>query len=333
MSESHPTDGSAPTVGLLFESEQWGDSLRDAIAQGGLTIAFEHRISEVEPEQLAGVDTLIVNLDPALDDRLELMDHLLALRDCRVIFNDPASASEAADWNLSRWSRHLLAKIQGRPAGYPPVPNRPAVTKPVAGPHSVWVLGASIGGPEAIRAFLNGLPHTIPAAFVLAQHMGEEFLDLMTNQLSRACGFQVRRARHGERLHEGQVVVAPVDKGFAFDTEGRLRLSDPPSDSPYTPCIDDVVRAVAAQYGDRTGLIVFSGMASDAVEGAVELAAVGGEVWAQTPDSCVVSSMVEGAVAAGVVNYSGTPEALAAKLVQRYEGHNRPQPTDAGSQN
>jgi len=40
----------------------------------------------------------------------------------------------------------------------------------------VFVLGASIGGPEAVREFLGALPPRFPALFVLVQHMGEEFL-------------------------------------------------------------------------------------------------------------------------------------------------------------
>lgn len=332
MSDSpSPPDTGSPTVGLLFDSRQWGDSLREAITGGGLKVRFEARIPDAQPETLTGVDVIVVNLDPALDDRLDLMDHLLALDDCRVIFNDPASAGAATDWNPARWSRHLLAKILNRPPAYPPAPSEADRLAASHDPENIWVLGASIGGPEAIRTFLSGLPHSIPCAFLLAQHMGEEFLDLMTNQLSRACGFQVRRARHGEKLVEGKVVVAPVDKSFQLAEDGRIRLAEPNTDSPYSPCIDDVVRAVMRRYPDRTGLIIFSGMASDAVESAAELAEAGGQVWAQTPESCVVSSMVEGAIAADAVGYTGTPEALAAKLVQRYENHGRERRSDTSS--
>jgi two-component system chemotaxis response regulator CheB/chemosensory pili system protein ChpB (putative protein-glutamate methylesterase) len=48
----------------------------------------------------------------------------------------------------------------------------------------VFVLGASIGGPEAVREFLGALPPRIPALFVLVQHMGDEFLELMSAQLA-----------------------------------------------------------------------------------------------------------------------------------------------------
>jgi chemotaxis response regulator CheB len=59
-------------------------------------------------------------------------------------------------------------------------------------------------------------------------------------------------------------------------------------------------------------------MAGDAIEGAVYLTSQGGEVWAQDPASCVVSSMVDGARARGVVEYIGSPRDLAERCVAQY---------------
>lgn len=51
---------------------------------------------------------------------------------------------------------------------------------------NVWVMGASIGGPEAVREFLAELPKDCPALFLLAQHMGPEFVDIMA-QAAGSC--------------------------------------------------------------------------------------------------------------------------------------------------
>lgn len=74
---------------------------------------------------------------------------------------------------------------------------------------------------------------------------------------------------------------------------------------------------VADRFGRNATAIIFSGMAGDAVEGAAYLTTKGGEVWVQDPQSCVVSSMVDGARARGVVEFIGSPRELAQRCVAR----------------
>ena len=51
--------------------------------------------------------------------------------------------------------------------------------------------------------------------------------------------------------------------------------------------------------------------AHDAIDGSVYLQQKGGQVWAQDPATCVISSMVDGARDAGVVTFTGAPAELA----------------------
>jgi two-component system chemotaxis response regulator CheB/chemosensory pili system protein ChpB (putative protein-glutamate methylesterase) len=187
-----------------------------------------------------------------------------------------------------------------------------APVKPV---RRVVVLGASIGGPEAVREYLAALPARFPALFVLAQHMGAEFLELMAAQLAKATPLTVRAPGHGERVSHGEVVVVPTTHRLLIDADGVVQLAHLPEASPYTPSIDLIARDVADRFGKDAILIIFSGMAHDAIEGAKHLAAKGGQVWVQDPDTCVISSMVDGARDAGVVTYTGSPAELAKQTV------------------
>ena len=182
----------------------------------------------------------------------------------------------------------------------------------------VFVLGASIGGPEAVREFLGALPAGFPMLFVLAQHMGEEFLELMSAQLAKAIALTVRNPTHGERVGQGEVLVVPTTHRMKVDTEGVITLAHLPEKPPYSPSIDQALRDVADQFGDKAGAIIFSGMAHDAVEGSKYLKSRGGVVWAQDPDTCVISSMVDGAREAGVVGFLGSPKQLAEKMIAEY---------------
>ena len=180
-----------------------------------------------------------------------------------------------------------------------------------SGPAHVYVLGASIGGPEAVKSFLSKLKANTPAAFVLAQHMGAEFLELMTSQLAKASPIPVRLAAAGASFSAGEVVVVPVSQRFLVDDASNIRFAPLPNESPYSPSIDQVMIDMAERFGARCTGIIFSGMASDAIEGAKFMASRGCKVWVQDPATCVISSMIDGAQAAGVVSFVGAPEQLA----------------------
>ncbi len=182
----------------------------------------------------------------------------------------------------------------------------------------VLVLGASIGGPDALRIFLAGLPAGFPALFVLAQHLESGFFDRLAQQLQKVSKLPVRVATGAIRVAAGEVLVVPSGERVVVAPDGAVHL-EPYAEAPhYRPCIDDVMRDVADRFGTRATAIIFSGMAGDAVEGAVYLTSKGGEVWAQDPASCVVSSMVDGAQARGVVEFIGTPRELAERCVARF---------------
>jgi two-component system chemotaxis response regulator CheB/chemosensory pili system protein ChpB (putative protein-glutamate methylesterase) len=182
----------------------------------------------------------------------------------------------------------------------------------------VFVLGASIGGPEAVRDFLGALPAGFPVLFILAQHMGEEFLELMSSQLRKSIALTVRNPTHGEHAGHGDVLIVPTTHRLQIERDGVITLAHLPEKPPYSPSIDMVLRDVAEKFGMDAGAIIFSGMAHDAVEGSKVIKEKGGVVWVQDPDTCVISSMVDGAREAGVVSFVGSPAQLAQKMIAEY---------------
>ncbi len=185
-----------------------------------------------------------------------------------------------------------------------------------SGPRHVFVLGASIGGPEAVRTFLGHLKAKLPAAFVLAQHMGAEFLELMTSQLAKASPMPVKLAKPGDKFVEGEIYVVPVSSRFVVNADSVVEFSNLPHESPYSPSIDQVMTDMVDRFGARATSIIFSGMASDAIEGAKYTASRGAKVWVQDPSTCVISSMIDGAQAAGVVSFVGAPEELSERVLR-----------------
>lgn len=222
-------------------------------------------------------------------------------------------AREATAQDAERLEADLMAGIEALSAQ--------AERAPVAGPgpiERVWVLGASIGGPDAVREFLGALQAPLPVVFLLAQHMGADFYELMVQQLGRATTLRVRALAEGDSVSHGDVVVVPLDRRLLLDSDGSARLAPLEEQSPYSPSIDLVMRDVADRFGANAGAIVFSGMAHDAIDGASYLVSRGGTVWAQDPNTCVISSMVDGAIDAGAVSFTASPIDLARRFNQQF---------------
>ena len=180
------------------------------------------------------------------------------------------------------------------------------------------VLGASIGGPDAVREFLSHLPEKFPATFVLVQHLGSEFVDLMVSQLGKSSALPVRIPTQTERAVPGEVLVVPNGRNLRIARDGALELVKLEEEGNVPASTNKTMAMAAETFGADTMAIIFSGMARDAVAGALEIAAHGGSVWVQEPQSCIVSNMVDDLIAAGVAKFSATPKALAERLIVEF---------------
>lgn len=183
---------------------------------------------------------------------------------------------------------------------------------------NVWMLGASIGGPQSVKRFLAAIQEPLPVAFVLAQHIGENFVPLLAKQLDKVTCMDVMPADDEHLLRHNDVVIAPVGKRVTIDNHGVIELKPINFESVYSPSIDAVMTDISMRYGDKSSSIMFSGMGSDGVRGSQLIVSRGGHVWAQDAESCVISSMPDSSRDAGIVSYTGTPEELAAKVIEHF---------------
>lgn len=188
---------------------------------------------------------------------------------------------------------------------------------------NVWVIGASIGGPQMVKRFLAGIKSDMPVAFVLAQHIGSNFVSLLAKQLDQVTHLKVMAATEGHLLRHNEVVVAPTTERVTIDAAGYIRLKPMEFKSIYTPSIDTVMTDISIRYGSRTSTIVFSGMGNDGLRGAQLIASRGGKVWAQEAESCVVSSMPDSTRRAGIVSFSGEPELLSEHITTYFDTHTK----------
>ena len=177
----------------------------------------------------------------------------------------------------------------------------------------IWILGSSLGGPEAIKEFLDALPEGLPVGFVYGQHIDAQFVPVLAQVLARHAHFKLSVADEGMQPNNGEVLIVPADKEVVFK-DGKVKLLDNAWPGPYGPSIDQLILNAQAGFQDA-GVILFSGMGNDGAEAVQSLQEKGTEVWAQSSESCASSAMPDASRETGAVNFSGTPVELAQRLV------------------
>lgn len=331
-----------PRVGIVSDVVLQRHRLQTATGKFGLEVCFAGDPSRLMdyPEFPEAALWLVTLEDEA--DHLALFDHLLENTEAPVLFGlDQAPKPGSTDY--SRWERRLLAKLeqqlghleeldtandledlvevvpQARSAPELPHWITPAVPGSVA--EDVWILGASLGGPAAVKTFLDHLPPGLPVGFVYAQHIDGNFTEALTRVLGRHAHYQLKRAEAGYRVRNGDVVLMPVEREWSVDSRGQLTEQNRPWPGPYGPSIDQVLLNAADYYGKRCHTILFSGMGNDGAIAAPLLKAYGSRVWVQESRSCGNSSMPDSVAATGCTSFTGTPEQLARELVKTIENH------------
>lgn len=178
----------------------------------------------------------------------------------------------------------------------------------------VVVIGASTGGPVALRELLGVLSADFPLPIVIVQHIPEAFTDILASQLDRNVPLRVKEADNAERLRHGFVYVAPGDHHLLFHSSGRIKLNRGPAINGHRPAIDVTMQSAAQLFGADTIGVVLTGMGADGTLGLVAIHAKGGKTFAQDAATCVVNGMPQRAIERGVVEYVGTPHQIATQL-------------------
>ena len=114
--------GEARRVALLARPGEACEKLRAALREAGGDIVIEADPSTLDPQQLrvAAVETVLVALDPAVEDALEKFDDVLGDRAIEVIFDEADLAARREGWDAARWVRHLSAKLHRHDDVLPP---------------------------------------------------------------------------------------------------------------------------------------------------------------------------------------------------------------------
>ena len=87
----------------------------------------------------------------------------------------------------------------------------------------IVAVGASTGGTEALRVFLEALPPDAPGV-VIVQHMPEKFTASFAQRLNSLCRVTVKEAADGDSVLRGQALIAPGNQPYAVEAKRRALL-------------------------------------------------------------------------------------------------------------
>lgn len=208
--------------------------------------------------------------------------------------HDAVLAAASARVFAARGTRSF--KPVRRPEQQAAFSQRPAPVRsmpPLKPSERVIVVGASTGGTEAIRVFLEKCDARTPG-IVIVQHMPPGFTASLARRLDQICGVRVKEAEHGDPVLVGQALIAPGDRHVAVRCIGRrhhVELLDTPPVNRHRPSVDVLFFSAADSCASHCAGVIMTGMGDDGARGLKALRDAGGTTFAQDEATCVVYGM------------------------------------------
>jgi two-component system chemotaxis response regulator CheB len=195
------------------------------------------------------------------------------------------------------------AQPQAGPSS-PPTPARPHIV----------AIGASTGGPQALRTILAHLPADFPAPVLCVQHISEGFLVGLVDWLASHCVLSLKITESGEQPLPGTIYFPQEGTHLEIDKAGRLVCAHKAPVDGHRPSVTATFKSVAEYYGDGAIGVLLTGMGSDGAQGMQDIFEAGGITIAQNEETSVVFGMPKQAIARGAVKYVLPVQKIASML-------------------
>jgi two-component system, chemotaxis family, protein-glutamate methylesterase/glutaminase len=188
----------------------------------------------------------------------------------------------------------------------------------------ILLIGSSTGGPQTLEAFLTELPKNLPAPILIVQHMPPIFTKSLADRLTRVCQIQVKEAKDGDTLQNGQAYIAPGDYHMELKPdypghEGTIRLNQLPKEQGVRPCVNRLFKSVAPIFKDNVIGVILTGMGSDGTEGSKEVKNYNGTIIAQSEATSIIYGMPKSVVEAGFADAIVDLDKMAVAVLQLIE--------------
>lgn len=184
-------------------------------------------------------------------------------------------------------------------------------------------VAASTGGPPVLERMLSALPASLPASYLIVQHLPHGFSASLARRLSGVSEIEVIEALDGMPIEPGWGYLAPYGQHMIVENLGgrpRIRFDDSPPMHGVCPSADPLFYSLAAAYGDKAIGVILTGMGADGAAGLAGIRDAGGVTIAQDEATSVVWGMPGVAVKTGAARYVVPVGLLAAEVRRAVRG-------------
>lgn len=202
------------------------------------------------------------------------------------------------------------ASVSGVAAGGAVFPRAAASSK-------IIFVGASTGGTEAIKEFLQGVPADGPPILIV-QHMPESFTASFARRLDSLCAPRVLEAQGNEKIEPGHVYIAPGHSHLQIrraPTGYVTELLSTPPVNRHRPSVDVLFDSAATLVGRQAVGVILTGMGKDGAQGLLRMRQAGARTLGQDEASCVVYGMPREAFLIGAVEEQSSLDEMARRTL------------------
>ncbi|WP_114701584.1 chemotaxis protein CheB [Psychrobacter proteolyticus] len=218
-----------------------------------------------------------------------------------------------ATQEYAKWQRKLKRKLS-QLIGLPFLSAAPVDKNADTDWKYVVFLGASMGGPSAVKEFLDNVPATLPICILLAHHFNHAMISTLPRILNRHNDWQCQIIASSQRLRAGKCLIVPIDKQVVCDSTGRVILLDQDWHGEYKPAIGQLLKNTSDVHGSELINIIFSGMGNDGSQYLDLIQDNNSQLWAQDPSLSACPSQPQAIIDSGYCDFVGSPTDLAKKL-------------------
>lgn len=156
---------------------------------------------------------------------------------------------------------------------------------------SIVAIGASTGGPVAIKEILSVLPKDFPVPILITQHISEGFIRGFTDWLNYNTELTVQVAENNMLLTPGNVYLAPDNYHMGLVSGNRIILSSSDPINGLRPSVSYLFESIANDCPQKAVGIMLSGMGRDGAEELKLMRDRGAITIAQNEESSILFGM------------------------------------------
>ncbi|NTV13591.1 MAG: chemotaxis protein CheB [Desulfobulbaceae bacterium] len=165
-------------------------------------------------------------------------------------------------------------------------------------PYRAVAVGVSMGGVEALRILLGGLPADFPLPLLIVHHISAAPGSNLAVILNEHCAIRVKEADAGELLMPGTAYLAAPNYHLLVERDESLALSVDLPVNFARPSVDVLFAAAADAFGSRLIGVILTGAGADGSQGLKMIKERGGLAIVQNPAEAEADSMPRSALAA-----------------------------------